>query len=50
MSPKKKPKEIEEVEILDEGEDLNRLYKLFEVEDSDDVQGIVNGSIGEDFD
>jgi hypothetical protein len=49
MAPKKTPVEVEEVELLDEGEDLDRLYKIFDVTDNDDINGIVDGSIGEDF-
>lgn len=37
------------VVMLDEGEDLDHLYNLFGVSDEQDIQGVVDGSVGEDW-
>ena len=37
------------VVMLDEGEDLDNLYNLFGVSDEQDIQGVVDGSVGEDW-
>ena len=37
----------QEIEILDEGEDLEGLYSTFGVSDRADVEGILSGSVGE---
>lgn len=35
--------------ILDQGEDLDKLYDIFGVTDESDLQSVVNGSVGEDW-
>ena len=37
------------VVMLDEGEDLDNLYNIFGVSDEQDIQGVVDGSVGEDW-
>lgn len=43
------PEDMAPIEILDEGEDLERLFTTFEVNDDHDIESIMNGSMGEDF-
>jgi len=37
------------VVVLDEGEDLDNLYNIFGVSDEQDIRGVVDGSVGEDW-
>ncbi len=54
MAPHKKLKlpEIEvpddDIPLLEEGEDLEKLYHKFGVDEDDDVDDIVSGRVGED--
>lgn len=41
--------DVAPVELLEEGEDLEQLYDTFDVEDDLDLEDIVNGNIGEDY-
>lgn len=47
----RKAKKLEmpkELEILDEGEELDRVYSIFDVTDDNDIESIMSGSIGID--
>ena len=34
--------------IIEDGDDLDRLYSIFDVTDEDDIEGILGGTVGEE--